>query len=56
MGLCNDSYLMGITSITKRIILLVQIIVPVLLIMSSIIVLMKQMNNLDEKNGKKNSN
>lgn len=53
MGLCNDSYLMGITSITKRIILLVQIIVPVLLIMSSIIVLMKQMNNLDEKNGKK---
>lgn len=50
---CNDYSLANILSIVKRIILLIQIIVPILLIISGALSLIKSMQNPDEKNNHK---
>lgn len=50
---CNDASLAGILSIVKNIMLLIQIIVPVILIISGIISFTQLMMNPDEKNGLK---
>ena len=50
---CNDYSLANILSIVKRIILLIQIIVPILLIISGTLSLIKSMQNPDEKDNHK---
>lgn len=50
---CDDASLAGILSIVKNIMLLIQIIVPVILIISGIISFTQLMMNPDEKNGLK---
>ncbi len=48
---CRDSSLMGILSIVKRILFLIQIIVPILLIIWGTISFVKMVKNPEEKNG-----
>ncbi len=48
---CQDSSLMGILSIVKRILFFIQIIVPILLIIWGTISFVKMVHNPDEKNG-----
>ena len=51
--MCNDSSLLGILSIVKRIILLIQLVVPILLIIFATISFIKSIQNPEEKNSTK---
>lgn len=51
MNICDDSSMAFILSIIKRMLLLIQIIVPILLIIFGIISFIKLVNNPEEKNG-----
>ena len=51
--MCNSTSLLGILSIVKRIILLIQIFVPILLIVFAIISFIKLLQNPDKKDGHK---
>ena len=48
--MCNDSSLLGILSIVKRMVLLIQIVVPILLIIFGVYSFIKLLQNPDEKN------
>lgn len=50
---CNSSSMLGILSIVKRVLVLIQIFVPILLIVFAIFSLIKLLKNPDEKDGTK---
>ena len=51
--MCNDASLLGILSVVKRVVLLIQIVVPILLIIFGTYSFIKLLQNPDEKKGTK---
>ena len=49
--MCSSEFLLGIFSVVKRIILLIQILVPIILIVFASVSLIKLVRNPEEKNG-----
>ena len=49
--MCNDSSLLGILSVVKRLVLLIQVVVPIILIVFASISFIKVIRNPEEKNG-----
>ena len=50
---CNSATMLGLLSIVKRVLFLVQLFVPILLIVFAVISFIKLLNNPEEKNGTK---